>query len=140
MKYYVGIDLGGTNIVAGVVDESYKIIAKAKLPTNRPRPAEDIILDCAEAVRQAVKNAGLTMDDIEAVGLGSPGTIDSERGVVVYSNNLDFEDVPAEISLSASLASGSMPKTTPTLRHTANLLPEVQRAFAMQSASPWEQA
>ena len=95
MKYYVGIDLGGTNIVAGVVDESYKIIAKAKLPTNRPRPAEDIILDCAEAVRQAVKNAGLTMDDIEAVGLGSPGTIDSERGVVVYSNNLDFEDVPA---------------------------------------------
>lgn len=72
MKYYVGIDLGGTNIVAGVVDESYKIIAKAKLPTNRPRPAEDIILDCAEAVRQAVKNAGLTMDDIEAVGLGSP--------------------------------------------------------------------
>ena len=45
MKYYVGIDLGGTNIVAGVVDESYKIIAKAKLPTNRPRPAEDIILD-----------------------------------------------------------------------------------------------
>ncbi len=95
MKYYVGIDLGGTNIVAGVVDESYKIIAKAKRPTNRPRPAEDIILDCAEAVKQAVSAAGLTMDGIEAVGLGSPGTIDSERGVVVYSNNLDFEDVPA---------------------------------------------
>ena len=122
MKYYVGIDLGGTNIVAGVVDESYKIIAKAKLPTNRPRPAEDIILDCAEAVRQAVKNAGLTMDDIEA-----PTT-----SILRTS--------PPEISLSASLASGSMPKTTPTLRHTANLLPEVQRAFAMQSASPWEQA
>ena len=47
MKYYVGIDLGGTNIVAGVVDESYNIVAKAKLPTNRPRLAEDIILDCA---------------------------------------------------------------------------------------------
>lgn len=95
MKHYVGIDLGGTNIVAGVVDESYKIIAKAKLPTNCPRPAEDIFLDCAEAVKQAVANAGLSMDDIEAVGLGSPGTIDSERGVVVYSNNLAFENVPA---------------------------------------------
>jgi len=95
MKYYVGIDLGGTNIVAGVVDESYRIISKAKLPTNRPRPAANIILDCAEAVKQAVANAGLTMGDIEAVGLGSPGTIDSERGVVVYSNNLDFENVPA---------------------------------------------
>lgn len=95
MKYYVGIDLGGTNIVAGVVNENYEIIAKAKTPTARPRPAEDILLSCAQVVKEAVANAGLTLDDIEAVGLGSPGLIDSDKGIVEYSNNLDFYNVPA---------------------------------------------
>ena len=40
MKYYIGIDLGGTNIVAGVVNESYEILAKASVKTNLPRPEE----------------------------------------------------------------------------------------------------
>lgn len=95
MKYYVGIDLGGTNIAAGVVDENYNIIARAKTPTARPRPAEEILYSCAEVVREAVSNAGLTMDDIVSVGLGSPGIVNSENGMVEYSNNLDFYNVPA---------------------------------------------
>ncbi len=95
MLYHVGIDLGGTNIVAGVVNESFEIISRAKLPTARPRSAREILFDCARAVRQAVESAGLSMDVIEAVGIGSPGTIDSDRGVIEYANNLDFYDVPA---------------------------------------------
>ncbi len=94
MKYYIGIDLGGTNIVAGVVNEKYEIVAKAKTPTNRPRPAEDICADMAKVATEAVKHAGLTMDDIESVGVGSPGTVDSDRGVIIYANNLDFYDAP----------------------------------------------
>ena len=42
MKYYIGIDLGGTNIVAGLVDENYRILNKVSRKTNRPRPAEEI--------------------------------------------------------------------------------------------------
>lgn len=99
--YRIGIDLGGTNIVAGVVDESYHIIATAKCKTALPRPADAIVADMAAMCRQAVKNAGLTMEDIVAVGVGSPGTCNSETGVVEYANNLGFENVPMREMLSA---------------------------------------
>lgn len=92
--YKLGIDLGGTNIVAGVVDDNYKIIATAKIKTNMPRPAEEIIDDMAKAAETAVENAGLKMSDIEAMGVGSPGAIDPVNGVVCFSNNLDFYNVP----------------------------------------------
>ncbi|MBQ8395880.1 MAG: ROK family protein, partial [Oscillospiraceae bacterium] len=94
MKYYIGIDLGGTNIVAGVVNEKYEIIAKAKTPTNRPRPVEDICADMARVALEAVALAGLTIDDIQSVGVGSPGTVNSDTGVIEYANNLDFNDAP----------------------------------------------
>lgn len=92
--YRIGIDLGGTNIVAGVVDENYKIIGKGKMKTNMPRPAEAIADDMAKAVFMAIEDAGLTIDDIEVLGIGSPGAIDPINGVVTYANNLDFFDLP----------------------------------------------
>ena len=94
MKYYIGIDLGGTNIVAAVVDEDYKILTKASTKTNRPRPAEAIADDMAAMAIQAVKDAGLTMDDIEWVGVGTPGIANSETGIIEYSNNRGFENTP----------------------------------------------
>lgn len=94
MKYYVGIDLGGTNIVAGVVDEKYNIVAKASTKTNCPRPEKEIADDMAEMALQAVKNANLTIDDIEWVGIGTPGIANSSTGIIEYSNNLGFKDTP----------------------------------------------
>ena len=63
MKYYIGIDLGGTNIKAGVVNEEFEIIAKATCKTNLPRPAEEICEDMAKVALEAVKNAGLDRAD-----------------------------------------------------------------------------
>ena len=94
MKYYVGIDLGGTNIVAGVVDEEYNIIAKASTKTNCPRPEKEIADDMAKVALQAVKNADLTIDDIEWIGVGTPGIANSATGIIEYSNNLGFKDTP----------------------------------------------
>ena len=94
MKYYIGIDLGGTNIVAGVVNEKYEIVAKAKTPTNRPRSAKEICLDMANMALEAVKKAGLKISDIESVGVGAPGSVNSDTGVISFSNNLDFHDAP----------------------------------------------
>jgi glucokinase len=94
MKYYIGIDLGGTNIVAAVVDENYNILTKASTKTNRPRPAEAIADDMAAMAIKAVEDAKLTMDDIEWVGVGTPGIANSETGVIEYSNNLGFENTP----------------------------------------------
>lgn len=88
--YRLGIDLGGTNIVAGVVDENYNIIATAKRKTNCPRPAEEIADDMAAVALEAIENAGLKKSDIDSAGVGSPGAIDPENGVVSYSNNLGF--------------------------------------------------
>ena len=94
MKYYVGIDLGGTNIVAGVVDEEYNIIAKASTKTNCPRPEKEIADDMAKMAVEAVKNAKLTMDQIEWIGVGTPGIANSEKGIIEYSNNLGFKNTP----------------------------------------------
>lgn len=92
MKYYIGIDLGGTNIKAGVVSDSFEIVSKESIKTNLPRPAEEICADMAKAALMAVESAGLTLDDIEAVGIGTPGTANSAEGIIEYSNNLGFKD------------------------------------------------
>jgi len=92
--YRLGIDLGGTNIVAGVVDENYKIIATGSVKTNAPRPAEEIADDMAKAAFMAIENAGISIDEIESMGIGTPGAIDPVKGVVTYANNLNFYNVP----------------------------------------------
>lgn len=90
----IGVDLGGTNIVVGVVDEAYNIVAKAKSKTRAERPAEEILQDIARLCREAVETAGLTMADIAGVGVGCPGTCNTQTGVVEYANNLNFNNVP----------------------------------------------
>ena len=92
--YKLGIDLGGTNIVAGVVDENYNVVATAKVKTNCPRPAEEIIDDMAKVTFEAIEKAGLTIDDIDYMGVGAPGSINPENGFIPYSNNINFVNVP----------------------------------------------
>jgi len=59
--YYIGIDLGGTNIAVAVCDENFKIIGRGSAKTNLPRPAAEIAADMVTAAKAAVENAGLTM-------------------------------------------------------------------------------
>jgi glucokinase len=92
--YYIGIDLGGTNIAIGIVNEEYKIIRKGSVPTLADREPAAIIDDMAKLCVKLVEEAGLTFDDIEYAGIASPGTCDSEHGVVLYANNLPFFRFP----------------------------------------------
>lgn len=96
--YTIGIDLGGTNIVASVVDDDYNIIGTSKTPTNAPRSADEIFDDIADVCEEAVKAAGLTMDDIDSVGMGTPGTVNQD-GIIEFANNLAFNNVPARTML-----------------------------------------
>lgn len=96
--YTIGIDLGGTNIVASVVDDDYNIIGTSKTPTNSPRSAEEIFDDIADVCEEAVKSAGLTMEDIDSVGMGTPGTVNQD-GIIEFANNLAFNNVPARTML-----------------------------------------
>lgn len=93
--YSIGIDLGGTNIVASVVNDKYEIVSTSKTKTNSPRPAEEIFDDIEKVCREAVDVAGLTFDDIQAIGLGTPGTVNAE-GVIEFANNLAFNNVSAK--------------------------------------------
>lgn len=91
--YRVGIDLGGTNIVAGVVDDDFNILATAKRKTNAPRPADAVADDMAAVVFEAIEKAGLTVDDVTDFGIGTPGSVDPIKGTIGYANNLQFRDV-----------------------------------------------
>lgn len=94
MGYSLGIDIGGTNISAGVVNDSFEIVSAAKVKTNAERPYEQVLLDIIRAGEEAVSNGGLTEADIDWVGIGCPGTCNGDTGYVEYANNLHWENVP----------------------------------------------
>lgn len=94
--YRIGVDLGGTNIAVGVIDENLSVIGRAKLKTNVPRPAEEIFSDIAKAVLIAVEEAGIKLDEVVSVGVGTPGSVNKTNGMIEFANNLDFNKVPAK--------------------------------------------
>lgn len=101
--YRIGVDLGGTNIAVGVVTEDLKIIGRGKVKTKCPRPAEEIFDDIAVAIDMAVKDAGISMDEVISVGVGTPGSVNKQTGYIEYANNLDFNKVPAKEMLESRI-------------------------------------
>ncbi len=93
--YRIGVDLGGTNIVVGVVNEKYEIVARATTKTALPRPAKEIFDDINALVEKAIAEIGATESEISSIGIGTPGSCDQENGIILYANNLDFYNVPA---------------------------------------------
>lgn len=89
---YIGVDLGGTNIAVGLVDESGKIIAQDSTPTINTRSYQEIVKDMADLSIKVTESAGYKKEDIKAVGIGCPGTVDTKNGVVVYANNLKMQN------------------------------------------------
>jgi glucokinase len=94
--YRVGVDLGGTNIAAGVVDDKLKIIGRGKVKTNIPRPAPEIFRDIKAAVDMAIEDAKINYDDVVSIGIGAPGSVNKATGVIEFANNLEFVNVPAK--------------------------------------------
>lgn len=92
--YQIGVDLGGTNIAVGVVDDAYRIISRHTVKTRAPRPAPEIADDIALCAQQALSQAALPWEQVAWVGIGSPGTVDPAAGVVEFANNLQFFDQP----------------------------------------------
>jgi len=92
--YCVGIDLGGTTIKAGIVDEDYRIVKSGAIPTITDRGAEKLIQDMAELVSVLLKEAEISMDEVASVGVGVPGTANKKTGIMEYANNLNMKDEP----------------------------------------------
>ena len=94
--YRIGVDLGGTNIATGVVNEKNEIIGRGKVKTRAPRPAEAIFDSIKEAVDMAVVNTGISYSEVTSIGVGTPGSVNQDTGAIEFSNNLQFRNVPAK--------------------------------------------
>ncbi len=92
--YRIGIDLGGTNIAAGLVNEAFEIVVKGSVPTLSGRPGEEIVADIAALSKKICKDAGVSLDEVASIGIASPGVVDNETGDVVYANNLNMRMFP----------------------------------------------
>ncbi len=93
--YYIGVDLGGTNIAVGVVTSDGNIKAKKSIKTGAARPFEEIFKDMADCILSLLNEQNISLDEVQSIGIGTPGSVNTEKGVLVYANNFKYgENVP----------------------------------------------
>ena len=90
----IGVDIGGTNTKIGIVDAHQKLIDVRSIPTKADRTPEEVTADIGKAVLDTLDENGIALDQCMGVGVGMPGTVDQKRGIVRYSNNIRWENVP----------------------------------------------
>ncbi len=92
---FVGLDVGGTSMKAGVVDDDGKVLAEAHMPTEAEKGQEVGLERMTDTIRHAVKNAQLDIDRISAIGVATPGTMDIPAGIILDPPNLKpWRNVP----------------------------------------------
>ena len=94
MNYYIGVDLGGTNIAIGIVNDDKEIVLKKSIPTACPRSAEEIVDDIVKTINELCESFKISIDDLKWIGIGTPGSVNSKTGVVERAHNLGFFDTP----------------------------------------------
>ena len=92
MSYTIGIDLGGTTMTAGLVNEDYEIVGKITWATRLPRPAEDLEKAMADLCREVAKQNGVDFSEVRYVGIGTPGSVNFTTGFVGYNTNFNYYD------------------------------------------------
>lgn len=109
--YRIGIDVGGTNIAAGLVEDEFRIISKKSIKTEEASSPTEMIEAISTLVKELMQGGSIEAADIEAIGVGVPGTAEPESGKVLYANNLGFEDVPFLNELKEALGKELADKT-----------------------------
>lgn len=94
MAYSIGIDLGGSNIVAGLVSDRAKLIAKYGTKTPKNAEAETIVEAIHQTTMTLLKRENISIDEVEQIGIGTPGIVDTKNGIVLFANNLNFRNTP----------------------------------------------
>lgn len=91
--YYLGVDLGGTNTVVGLVTKDGTLLYKYSVKTEREKPYKCIIQNIANACEKVIRDKGINIEQIGHIGIGIPGTCDDETGIIEYAPNLEFKNV-----------------------------------------------
>lgn len=99
----IGIDIGGTDTKIGLVDVHNKLLDSVCIPTKAERPADEVIRTVAETALSILDKNEIAMEQCVGVGIGVPGTVDRKKGIVRYSNNIRWEDVPLVKEMSTYL-------------------------------------
>ncbi|MFZ5351743.1 MAG: ROK family protein [Bacillota bacterium] len=99
----VGIDLGGTTIKCGIVNDNGKVLFQGSKPTRVSDGFEIIVDDIAGLVRELLAKANMSLSDIISIGIGIPGIADYNTGNVIYCTNLSWENVPLAVRLQDKL-------------------------------------
>ena len=100
MKYYIGIDLGGTFIKGGIVDNKGNILVKDKMPTQANLGNDKVVENIARLCEELLTKANIRKDGVK-IGIGTPGIVDSEKGIVVLAENLGWDNFPVAEKLYA---------------------------------------
>ena len=102
-RFVVGVDLGGTKILAAVFDEKHRLLAREKKSTRAELGPQAVVDRAADCVNEALAGAALPHTAVSAVGVGVPGMIDTRRGTVLVAPNLHWRNVPFAKLLSKRL-------------------------------------
>ena len=102
-EYLVGVDLGGTKILAGVFKSSLGCLGRSKMSTKPQRGAKGVIERIARCVEDAIDECDLSVKQMRGVGIGAPGAVDSDSGKVIFAPNLGWEKVDLKKELEAHL-------------------------------------
>lgn len=94
MQYAVGVDLGGTNIKAGIVNEDGEILARARKKTRVSGNPLETAADLWEVVQQVLERGGFSLSQMDYIGIGCPGTVDPKEGILRYACNLELSEAP----------------------------------------------
>lgn len=100
---FVGVDLGGTKILAGVFTPQLKLLQTAKLSTKSGRGFDSVVERITRCVLDAVDEADMSIKQVRAIGIGAPGAIDPESGEVIFAPNLQWKDAPLKKVLEKKL-------------------------------------
>jgi glucokinase len=102
-EYYVGVDLGGTKILAGLFDGQLQCLGRNKMSTKAERGPGAVLERIARCVDDVIDECDLNPKQVRGVGVGSPGSVDFESGRVIFAANLGWEDVPVKRELEKRL-------------------------------------
>lgn len=100
---YVGVDLGGTNIAVGLVDENSILKYHKSTPTRAERGSKEVIKDIIKLINEAIRNYGINKETVKAIGIGVPGIAKPNSGEVIYCVNLGWNNVPLKQDLEKEL-------------------------------------
>jgi glucokinase len=99
-EYVVGVDLGGTKILAGVFDHSLDCVGTAKLSTKSQRGVDKVVERIARCAQDAIDEADLSLKQIAGIGIGAPGAVEFDSGTVIFAPNLEgWKEIPLKKEL-----------------------------------------